>query len=181
MSESESLTSTEMSEDEVSAWVVRHARLIPEGGTVLDLACGNGRHTRYLRSLGYRVVAVDIDVSGIADLEADDGVEIVEADLETGQWPLEERQFDGVVVTNYLYRPHLPRLADALAPKGALIYETFGKGNEELGSPRNLAFLLNPGELLEEFGPKLTIIAYEQRSEREPRPAVRQRVCAVRN
>lgn len=148
---------------------------------MLDLACGSGRHTRYLRSLGYRVVAVDIDVSRITDLATDDRVEIVEADLEAGNWPLGDRQFDGVVVTNYLYRPHLGRLADALAPKGALIYETFGKGNEELGSPRNLAFLLNPGELLEAFGPRLTIVAYEQRSEREPRPAVRQRVCAVRN
>ena len=105
-----------------SPWLERFAGLIPEGGTTLDLACGRGRHTRYLVGLGYRLVAVDVDVTGVEDLRGDVRVEIIEADLEADGWPFAERRFDGIVVTNYLHRPLLPRLADALAPEGVLIY-----------------------------------------------------------
>lgn len=166
--------------DAPSAWVERFAPLIPEGGTVLDLACGGGRHTQFLRGLAFRVVAADIDVSPLAALSSDEAVEIVEADLEGGPWPFEGRRFDGIVVTNYLHRPLLPRLAESLAPGGVLIYETFAKGNEQYGRPTSPAFLLGPGELQSVFGPLLDVVAYEHRHETAPRPAVRQRVCARR-
>jgi hypothetical protein len=99
--------------------------------------------------------------------------------LEAGVWPFSDRRFEGVVVTNYLHRPHLPRLVESLTPGGVLIYETFAKGNEKFGRPRNPEFLLNPAELLDAFAPRLTIIAYEHAIEEEPTPAVRQRICAV--
>jgi SAM-dependent methyltransferase len=153
--------------------------LIPEGGTVLDLACGAGRHTRYLIAQGYHVLAVDIDVAGVDDLSTNANVEILEADLEGGGWPFSGRCFQGIVVTNYLHRPLLPRLVESLAPGGVLIYETFATGNEKLGRPRNPEFLLNPAELIEAFAPRLTIMAYEHAIEEEPTPAVRQRICAV--
>ena len=104
-----------------SPWVERFASFIPKGGIVLDLACGSGRHTRSLSKMGYRILAVDIDVSRMADLAANENIEIVEADLEAGDWPLGDRRFDGIVVTNYLHRPHLPRLVESLAPGGVLI------------------------------------------------------------
>lgn len=147
---------------------------------MLDVACGGGRHSRYLSALGYRVVAVDIDVSGLNDLSTDANVEIIQADLETGEWPFGERCFEGIVVTNYLHRAHLPLLVESLAAGGVLIFETFAKGNEKFGRPRDPAFLLNPAELLDVFGPRLTIVAYEHGIEKEPRQAVRQRICAVK-
>ena len=162
-----------------SPWVERFMSLIPNGGIVLDLACGSGRHTRLLKARGYQVLAVDIDVTRVEDLSGAENIEIMKADLEAGDWPFAERRFDGIVVTNYLHRPHLPRLVESLAPGGVLIYETFAKGNEKLGRPSNPEFLLNPAELLEAFAPRLTIMAYEHAVEDEPTPAVRQRICAV--
>lgn len=164
-----------------SAWVARFAPLIAAGGTVLDLACGGGRHVRLLRDRGHPVVALDRDLSGLGDLAAAPGVEAVTADLEAGApWPLAGRAFAGIVVANYLHRPLFADIRAALAPGGVLIYETFAAGNEALGRPRNPDFLLRPGELLEVARGALTVIAYEQGRVETPRPAILQRLCARR-
>ena len=163
----------------VSAWVERFADLVPARGTVLDVACGHGRHLRFFRARGHPVVGVDLDVSALDDLSGDDSVEIVQADLEQGVWPFAGRTFGGVVVTNYLFRPLIALLAGAVAPEGVLLYETFSRGNERVGRPRNPDFLLAPGELYEAVAPCLQVVAYEQGGEKRPRPAVRQRIAAV--
>lgn len=168
-------------ESDVSPWLARFVHLIPAGGPVLDLACGHGRHARWLRARGWPVTAVDIDLTGVADLVADPQVELLEADLEAGHWPLADRRFAAVLVTNYLHRPHFRWLPDALAPGGVLLVDTFGRGNERLGRPRNPDFLLAPGELLGAFADRLQVVAYEYGAVDSPRPAVRQRLCAVRS
>jgi len=157
------------------------APLIPSGGEVLDLACGSGRHTRLLRELGYAVEAADRDAAALAELSGLSGVTTRAADLEAGPWPYAGRAFDGIVVTNYLWRPLLPQLLDALAPGGVLVYETFMAGNERFGKPSNPDFLLQPGELLEVAKREgLTVIAFEQGEVETPWPAVVQRICARR-
>lgn len=156
-----------------SPWVTRWAPLIPKG-TVLDLASGSGRHARFLASLGYSVTAVDREAQ---ELES---VRFIQADLEDGSpWPLPGERFQGIVVANYLYRPLLPLLNDSLAAGGVLIYETFMLGNERYGKPSNPAFLLRPGELWQSFG-GLHLIAFEQGRVAQPKPAMIQRLCAVR-
>ena len=108
---------------EASAWVRRWAPKIPKGA-VLDLASGSGRHARLLLEMGFDVVAVDRDPQDIP------GVRFKQADLENGApWPLPNERFQAIVVTNYLHRPLFPRLLEALAPCGVLIYETFMLGN----------------------------------------------------
>jgi SAM-dependent methyltransferase len=161
-----------------SAWVVRFAGLPAKRGTALDVAAGSGRHARLLTGLGYAVTAVDRDVAGLVGLA---GVEVVEADLEDGSAPpFAGRASDLVVVTNYLHRPLLPALVDAVAPGGALVYETYAAGNERYGPPTNPEFLLAPGELLESVGGRLEVVAYEHGESAWPRPAVRQRIAARR-
>lgn len=162
-----------------SAWVRRFAPLIVGEGAVLDLACGAGRHARFFADGGWRVTAVDRDAQALAGLRGHVGVEVVEADLEAGDWPLGLRRFDGIVVANYLHRPLFPHLLTALAEGGVLIYETFMLGNERFGRPSSPDFLLRPGELLEAFG-SLQIVAFEQGEVAMPKPAVLQRLCAVR-
>lgn len=165
---------------EPSAWVRRFAPLIPAGGEVLDFACGGGRHARWLAGQGLRVEAVDRDRAALASLAGVPGIFAHEADLEDGPWPYAGRRFDAVVVTNYLYRPHLVQLFDCLAPGGLLIYETFMLGNERFGKPSNPDFLLSPNELLVRLGDDFTVVAFEQGEVSIPRPAIVQRVCAVK-
>ena len=162
-----------------SPWIVRHADRVVAGGSVLDLACGGGRHTRYLRDRGFRVTAIDIDTSGLADLADDPLVEIVETDLERpGADPLAGRRFDAVVVTDYLFRPLLVPLVDCLAPGGVFLYETFALGNERFGRPRNPDYLLQRGELLALAEGRLTVTAYENVAVPPPTPKIVQRLCA---
>ena len=160
-----------------SPWVERLAPLIRPGGLVLDLAAGTGRHVRLLLDCGFAVRAVDCDTSALLPL-AGPSCEITEIDLESGaDWPLGVG-YDGIVVTNYLHRPLLPAIGQALARGGVVIYETFAVGNERFGPPQNPDFLLRPGELLSAFA-ALTIVAFEQGLVSEPRPAVIQRIAAV--
>lgn len=163
-----------------SAWIVRFAALIRAGGRVLDLACGTGRHARFLAGLGHAVAAVDRDAAALSALAGLTGVTPLQADLEGAPWPFGGQSFAAIVVTNYLYRPLFPHLIEALAEGGVLLYETFMQGNERFGRPSNADFLLRPGELLEAFGARLHVVAFEQGEVRQPKPAVVQRLCAVR-
>ncbi len=156
-----------------AAWVATWSELIPKG-RVLDLACGSGRHSQYLLAQGFQVTAVDREPQVI------ESVRFLQANLEDGSpWPLPGERFQGIVVTNYLHRPLFPLLKDALAPGGVLLYETFMLGNERYGRPSNPAFLLRPGELWEAFA-GLHCIAFEQGFAPQPKPAMIQRLCAVR-
>jgi len=162
-----------------SPWVARWATLIRPGGEVLDVACGSGRHTRYLAARGCRVLAVDRDHAALTALAAVPGVRTQAADLEGASWPFLPARFDGVVVANYLHRPLFGDLVAALRPGGVLIYETFMLGNEALGRPSNPDFLLRPGELLEVVRERLIVVAFEQGRVDAPKPAVIQRICAA--
>ena len=45
---------------------ITHYLNMPENGTILDLACGKGRHSIYLNKLGYQVTGVDLSENSIA-------------------------------------------------------------------------------------------------------------------
>ncbi len=159
------------------AWIDHHLPAASPGGTALDLACGTGRHTRLLLARGYRVTAVDRDISR---LDTGDGAEAIQADLEDGSaWPLSDRRFDAIVVTDYLHRPLFPSIVAALTQGGLLLYETFAVGNEKYGKPSNPNFLLKDGEMLEvarHCG--LRVLAYETVDQASPHPAIKQRIVA---
>ena len=163
-----------------SAWVVRWTADIARGASVLDLACGAGRHSRLLAARGCSVTAVDRDPSVAKESASEPNVDFIEADLETDGWPLPGRQFDAIIVTNYLHRPLFAALKGALAPDGLLLYETFAVGNAAFGRPSNPDYLLRPRELLEVFGSDMRVIAFEDGFVGKPKPAMVQRI-AVRN
>lgn len=159
-----------------SEWIQRWSHLVPAGGTVLDVACGMGRHLRWFHERNHPATGVDRAQEAI-DFISPLG-EAICADIENGPWPLAGRTFDAVVVTNYLWRPLLPTLVASVAPGGVLIYETFAQGNETVGKPSRADFLLRPGELLQACAP-LRIVAYEDGFLTAPERFV-QRIAAVR-
>jgi SAM-dependent methyltransferase len=155
--------------------VCRWAPLIRPGGHVLDLACGSGRHVRWLVQQGYAVTGVDRDAAALQPLSALSRV--VVADLEGAPWPLQGQRFDALVVTNYLWRPLWPLIRASLADGGVLIYETFAEGNQLVGKPSRPDFLLRHGELLDETR-GLRVVAYED-GFLEPPARYVQRIAAV--
>jgi SAM-dependent methyltransferase len=149
---------------------------VPVGGTVLDVACGQGRHLRWFAGRGHAVTGVDRDPTAVA--AAASAGRVVQADIENGPWPFEGQRFDAVVVTNYLWRALLPVIVDSVAEGGVLIYETFATGNESVGRPSRPDFLLQPGELLQACA-GLHVVAYENGFCDHPERFV-QRITALR-
>jgi SAM-dependent methyltransferase len=160
----------------VSPWVQRWSHLVPASATVLDVACGAGRHVRWFAERGARVLALDRDAAAVEPLR--EIAEVVVADIENAPWPFVDRRFDAVVVTNYLWRPLLPVIVQAVAPGGVLICEAFADGNQAFGKPSNPDFLLCPGELLAACA-GLRVVAYEDGVLQMPARCV-QRITAVR-
>jgi SAM-dependent methyltransferase len=160
-----------------STWVRRWSHLVAPGATVLDVACGPGRHVRWFAARGCRVTGVDRDAAALQALA--DVAEVVVADIEHGPWPLPQRRFDAVLVTNYLWRPLLPTIVASVAAGGVLIYETFAIGQAGIGKPSNPDFLLAPGELLA-AAQGLRVVAYEDGFTDAP-PRFVQRIVAVRD
>lgn len=168
-----------------SLWVQRWSHLAVPGTTVLDVACGAGRHLRWFAQQGHPVLGLDRDGQAlqaarqaVRDVAPQAQAHWLQADIENGPWPLGGQRFGAVVVTNYLWRPLLPALLDAVGPGGVLLYETFAAGNETVGRPARPDFLLQPGELLRTCA-GLRIVAFEDGFLEEPARFV-QRVAAVR-
>lgn len=163
-----------------SPWIERWGALVPRGSTVLDVACGGGRHSRWFAARGHPVLAVDRDPAIAAWASGLPGTCARVADLESGPWPFPGETFGAVVVTNYLHRPLLATLVAAVAPGGVLLYETFADGNARFGKPSNPAFLLQPGELLATVQGQLRVVAYEDLQVEQPAQAMVQRIAARR-
>ena len=159
-----------------SPWVQRWSHLVAANGSVLDVACGSGRHAHWFAARGCAVTAIDRDAVALASLNA--VARTVLADLENAPWPLPQQRFDAVVVTNYLWRELMPQLVASLNGQGVLIYETFSLGNASVGKPSNPNFLLRSGELLQAFN-GLRVVAFEDGFLESPQRFV-QRVVAAR-
>ena len=171
-----------------SPWVARFSHLVPKDAWVLDLAAGSGRHGRHLMRQGCRAVFIDRKTDALQDLMDIPDTIVINTNLEDGSdpfgpdGPLGCMSFGAVIVVNYLFRPLIAGLINAIAPGGVLIYETFSRGNEDFARPRNPDHLLRSGELLNMVGGLMQVVAYEHgRIESTDIPGVKQRLCAVKD
>lgn len=162
-----------------SPWVERFLSGVRKDGGILDVACGGGRHMRLALEKGYTVTGIDRDVSQLEDIAGRKDVGLIEADLETGApFPLKGMEYDGVIVTDYFWRPILPDIVGCVAGDGVLIYETFALGHERHGKPSNPDFLAKNNELLEAVLPELVVVAYEHGLRQGTHPKIVQRIAA---
>jgi len=135
-----------------SPWLLAQARLAPRGARTLDVACGRGRHALFLAGAGFPVRAVDRDPGQVAWLGAlarrlHLPLDAAVVDLESGSAELGEREWELVLVFNYLHRPLFPTLVRALKPGGVLLCETYTREQAKRGRPTSPDHLLQPGEL----------------------------------
>ena len=163
-----------------SPWVVRWSHLLEPAATVLDVACGSGRHLAWFAERAHPVTGVDRDTT-LAKQNVP-GATLVEADIENTPWPLQRdakvQTFGAVIVPHYLWRPLMDTVLASVAPGGVLLYETFALGNARVGRPSRPDFLLRSAELLSTCA-ALDVVAYEQGYLQDP-PRFVQRIAALR-
>jgi SAM-dependent methyltransferase len=85
---------------------------VPAGGRILDVPCGNGRHSIPLARRGYRVTGVDLSEEFIAEARTAviPGVEFLRADMRELTW---RSEFDGACClgNSFNYLDHAGTLA----------------------------------------------------------------------
>ena len=170
-------------QDIASPWMQQHAALISPGTSMLDVACGHGRHARFFAGRGVSVTAVDRDSGALAGVASLSGVTTECRDLEADSWPYAPSSFAAVIVSNYLWRPTFAALLATIRPNGVLLYETFMDGNECYGKPSRPDFLLRSNELLALTREEFRVVAFAEGEEVDAagQPlAVKQKIAAIK-
>ncbi len=146
-------------------WLVENRALLPGGGRALDVACGDGRNSRYLAERGFAVDALDVSDVAVDALRAAvraGGLDVRPAAVDLEAWEPPRDRYDAIVNLNYLQRDLFGPLAAALRPGGLLFFETFSEAHvSELGNRFDPRFLLAPNELLGAF-PTLRVRHYRE-------------------
>ena len=137
-----------------SPFLVENIDLLPKG-RALDLAMGGGRNAVYLAKIGYKTEGIDIsreEVGAALELARKSGVDLKAhiQDLE-GSVHFDEASYDVIICFNYLHRPLIPKMKDALRTGGMIVYETYIVDQARFGRPRNPNHLLKQNELLHMF------------------------------
>jgi len=147
--------------NKISNWVKYCSERLPfKNGYVLDLACGKGRHSKFLSNLGYNVLSVDIDKDKLNCFNGNLIKKKVTDVEDINNWPLERTKFNAIIVTNFLNRAIFPLIISSIQKEGYLIYETFSEGHEKIGRPTNSKYILKHRELIRLSG-KMQLLAYE--------------------
>ncbi len=161
-----------------SKWIKKHLPKVNKNKILLDLASGNGRHSLFAQSLGYKVVSADINLNKLKKIDNDNILNInINFEIEYN-WVFKDNIFDAIIVTNYLYRNLLKKIYNSLKYNGILLYETFTIENIEFGRPNNHNFLLKPQELLN-FAKNynMQVINYEEKIINTPQKAIQRIFC----
>jgi SAM-dependent methyltransferase len=127
--------------------LVQVAEMLPPG-RALDLACGPGRHALYLASLGWHVTAVDASSAALRILRqraAGLTIDARLADLERGEFTIASAAYDLICDFYYLQRDLFPQIREGVHPGGVFA------GAIHLAGQKQHSFVLQPGELREEF------------------------------
>jgi len=126
------------------------------GKQALDIACGMGRHSKFLASEGFKVDALDISSVAIAHLQNENNINAKEVDFDNYSIPKES--YNLIVCTYFLERKLFPQMISALKENGMIILETFLYHPENERKVSNPNFLLHIGELKTLFNKECELI-----------------------
>lgn len=147
------------------------------GQGVLDLACGNGRNGLLLTRNRIPVTFADNNESAIESVENHLAMRNLKGKCwlidfeEDNSQALKGKCFDAMLVFNYLHRPLLSAIKQAIRAGGLLFYETFTTEQRQFGRPSSADFLLEPSELHDCFR-DWEIIHYFEGELQQPQRAV---------
>jgi len=145
--------------DKAIKLITNYAKLAT-GKQALDIACGMGRHSKYLALEGFKVDALDISSTAIESLQDLENIRAKEVDFDS--YILEENKYDLIVCTYFLERSLFPQIEKALKMGGIFIYETYLYHPENDKIPSNRSFLLEEGELEKTFNDKYELIHIQE-------------------
>jgi SAM-dependent methyltransferase len=153
----------------VSAFNQLVADQFPNGGAVLDLAGGIGRHALWLAKKNWQVTVVDISEVAIQKLD----VKAQQLDLalslfvlDASEYPFEGASFDLIVMFYHFDRDICQRVFSALEPGGFLICKSsLSWGTYEETVPANTA-PLKKDEILSML-PELRTVHHQERPVRD--------------
>lgn len=128
----------------------RYISLAPEG-KALDIACGNGRNSKFLAQKGFQVDAVDISNIALDRLQ-DKSINVICHDLDT--WKIPQNRYQLIINIRFLDRGLFSMIKNGLKSGGVLIFQSFIDEKKE--------FCLKPNELLQAFS-SLRIVYYEEK------------------
>ncbi len=129
----------------------------------LDLACGSGRHSIFMASMGYNVDAVDISSIAIDSLKKQKdnyNINCIESDLD--RYNLKENYYDFIIMTNYINRELISKSLVSLRVDGYFFIETYMKSDFNEKKDSNDDNLLKQDELKTFFDRNYEIIFYDE-------------------
>jgi len=129
---------------------------LAKGKQAIDIACGMGRHSKYLVSLGFKVDALDVSSVAISSLKSLKKIDAIEVDFDN--YTLKKEKYDLVVCTYFLERKLFPQMIEALKSNGIILLETFQHHKDNEREPSNPDFMLKEGELKRYFGERCELL-----------------------
>lgn len=137
-----------------STVLARHLQWLPQTGRALDLACGTGSSALVLAERGFSVTAWDLSSVAVERVREEADARGLALDAEVRDViaePPPPASFDLIHVSHFLDRGLCAHLIEALRPSGLLLYQTWGPDPGTHEGPRDPAFRLREGELLQLF------------------------------
>ena len=145
----------------------KYLSLSPKG-RALDIACGNGRNSKFLAQKEFKVDAVDISKVALSQLpDNDTRINIICEDIDT--WQIPQNRYQLIINIRFLDRRLFPMIKKGLKPGGILIFESFIDGKKD--------YCLEKNELLHVF--KSFQIVYYEEKENDPSDKFNQSVYMV--
>ena len=140
-------------------FITEYAHLA-QGNQALDIACGNGRHSKYLSSIGFEVDALDISSVAIKQLKSTAHIYAMEVDFDS--YTLKKNSYNLIVSTYFLERKLFPQMIEALKPNGIILMETFVAHPDNGRKATNPTFRLKEGELKAYFEKHCELIVMKE-------------------